>query len=47
LSDFGRYTVSVHLREHKFCIRLTCFNGNGVSTKIGQKIQNLFYEFFG
>ena len=33
---FVRYTVSVQLREQKFCIRLTCLNGNCVSTKIGQ-----------
>ena len=26
LSDFGRYTVFVQLREQKLCIRLTCSN---------------------
>ena len=36
--------VYVKLREHKFCIRLTCLNGNGVSIKIGQNT-NFFIVF--
>ena len=47
LSDFSRFTVSVQLRNQNFCIRLTCFNENGVSVFLNniKLIFSLYFAF--
>ena len=37
LSYFGRYLISVQLRKHNFCIRLTCFNKKNKNKTVNKK----------